>query len=101
MSTMFNEVQCLAEPGRAHYGGGLIVNPEFNRGVEGWTVFGQGAIKQGTSKESGNRFIVAHCRRKPLDSFSQKILLENGKLYSFSGKIYSVFLWVTEHEKGT
>ncbi|TXG64096.1 hypothetical protein EZV62_011090 [Acer yangbiense] len=84
MSTMFNEAQCLAEPGRAHYGGGRIVNPEFNRGVEGWTVFGQGAIKQGTSKESGNRFIVAHSRRKPLDSFSQKILLENGKFYSFS-----------------
>ncbi|KAK0582252.1 hypothetical protein LWI29_023427 [Acer saccharum] len=84
MSTMFNEAQCLAEPGRAHYGGGLIVNPEFNRGVEGWTVFGQGAIKQGASKESGNRFIVAHSRRKPLDSFSQKILLENGKFYSFS-----------------
>ncbi|KAK4849077.1 hypothetical protein QYF36_020563 [Acer negundo] len=76
--------KCLAAPGKAHYGGGLIVNPEFDRGVEGWTVFGQGAIKQGTSKESGNRFIVSHSRREPLDSFSQKIQLENGKFYSFS-----------------
>ncbi|KAL5855316.1 hypothetical protein ACOSQ4_005118 [Xanthoceras sorbifolium] len=75
--------KCLAEPRSAHYRGGLIINPEFNSGIEGWSVFGQGAIKERTSK-GGNRFIVAHSRRKPLDSFSQKIQLEKGKLYSFS-----------------
>lgn len=77
--------QCLAEPRRAHYGGGLTVNPEFNRGTEGWTAFGQAAIREATSKE-GNKYIVAHSRTNPLDSFSQKVQLEKGKLYSFSGE---------------
>ncbi|KAJ0078263.1 hypothetical protein Patl1_37385 [Pistacia atlantica] len=50
--------QCLADPQRTHFGGGIIVNPEFNQGTKGWTVFGQGAIKEGTS-ERGNKFIMA------------------------------------------
>lgn len=86
--TMWKKIsinQCLAEPRRAHYGGGLIVNPEFNRGLEGWTAFGQGAVREATSKE-GNNYIVAYCRTNPLDSFSQKVQLEKGKLYSLSGK---------------
>ncbi|KRH35662.1 hypothetical protein GLYMA_10G256900v4 [Glycine max] len=64
--------QCLAEPERAQYGGGIIVNPGFDHNIEGWTVFGKGAIKEPMSKE-GNRFIVANNRTQPLDSFSQKV----------------------------
>ncbi|KAJ7967580.1 Endo-1,4-beta-xylanase [Quillaja saponaria] len=75
--------ECLVEPQRALYGGGIIVNPEFANSIEGWTVFGEGAIEERISKE-GNRFIVAHSRTRPRDSFSQKVQLQKGKLYSLS-----------------
>ncbi|KAK7390979.1 hypothetical protein VNO78_19238 [Psophocarpus tetragonolobus] len=75
--------KCLAEARRAQCGGGLIVNPGFDHSIRGWTVFGKGAIKEGISKE-GNRFIVAHNRTQPLDSFSQKVQLQKGMLYTFS-----------------
>ncbi|KAI4298569.1 hypothetical protein L6164_032114 [Bauhinia variegata] len=75
--------ECLVEPQRALYGGGIIVNPEFDHSIEGWTVFGKAAIEQRISKE-GNRFIVARNRTQPLDSFSQKVQLDKGIIYSFS-----------------
>ncbi|KAK7280255.1 hypothetical protein RJT34_25317 [Clitoria ternatea] len=75
--------ECLAEPGRAHYRGGVIVNPGFDHNLEGWTVFGNGAIDERISNE-GNRFIVARNRTHPLDSFSQKVQLKQGMLYTFS-----------------
>ncbi|XP_038681222.1 endo-1,4-beta-xylanase 5-like isoform X2 [Tripterygium wilfordii] len=78
--------QCVVQPGRTHYGGGIIVNPEFNHGIEGWTTFGQGVIKEGMSEE-GNRFVVAHRRTRSLDGISQKVVLEEGMLYSFSAWI--------------
>ncbi|KAG4998439.1 hypothetical protein JHK82_029231 [Glycine max] len=79
----FENNQCLAEPRRAQYGGGIIVNPGFDHNIEGWTVFGKGAIKERISN-GGNRFIVAHNRTHPLDSFSQKVQLKKGMLYTFS-----------------
>ncbi|KAK7357589.1 hypothetical protein VNO80_16882 [Phaseolus coccineus] len=75
--------KCLVEPERAHYGGGIIVNPAFDHNIEGWTAFGKGSIKEQISNE-GNRFIVAHNRTQPLDSFSQKVQLQKGMLYTFS-----------------
>ncbi|XP_057427478.1 endo-1,4-beta-xylanase 5-like [Lotus japonicus] len=75
--------ECLAEPHREHYGGGIIVNPGFDHNLEGWTVFGNGAIEERRSNE-GNAFIVARNRTQPLDSFSQKIQLKKGMLYTFS-----------------
>ncbi|KAK7343527.1 hypothetical protein VNO77_12324 [Canavalia gladiata] len=77
-------IECLKEPQRAHYGGGIIVNPGFDNNIEGWTVFGKGAIEERISNE-GNRFIVARNRTQPLDSFSQKVKLKKGMLYTFSG----------------
>ncbi|XP_028222219.1 endo-1,4-beta-xylanase 5-like isoform X1 [Glycine soja] len=79
----FENKQCLAEPRRAQYGGGIIVNPGFDHNIEGWTAFGNGAIKEVMSN-GGNRFIVAHNRTQPLDSFSQKVQLKKGMLYTFS-----------------
>ncbi|KAG5153000.1 hypothetical protein JHK84_029472 [Glycine max] len=73
----------ISEPRRAQYGGGIIVNPGFDHNIEGWTVFGKGAIKERISN-GGNRFIVAHNRTHPLDSFSQKVQLKKGMLYTFS-----------------
>lgn len=77
--------QCLGNPFEALYGGGIVVNPEFNYNIEGWKAFGEGEIEERLSKE-GNRFIVAHSRKHPSDSFSQKVQVEEGKIYSFSGK---------------
>lgn len=74
----------MAEPKIAQYGGGIILNPGFDHSIEGWTVFGKGAIKERVSNE-GNIFIVAHNRTQPLDSFSQKVQLKKGMLYTFSG----------------
>ena len=77
--------QCLVKPGvGALYGGGIIVNPEFNDNIEGWSVFGNGKLEARVSKD-GNRFIVAHNRTQPFDSFSQKVQVEQGNIYSFSG----------------
>ncbi|KAG5074971.1 hypothetical protein JHK84_056202 [Glycine max] len=73
----------ISEPRRAQYGGGIIVNPGFDHNIEGWTAFGNGAIKEVMSN-GGNRFIVAHNRTQPLDSFSQKVQLKKGMLYTFS-----------------
>ncbi|XVE49336.1 hypothetical protein DITRI_Ditri01bG0074800 [Diplodiscus trichospermus] len=78
--------QCLAAPKRAQYGGGIIVNPEFNEGTKGWTGTGEGTIREGVS-EDGNRFIVVQNRTDPLDSFSQTVQLEKGNFYTFSAWI--------------
>jgi len=80
----FEIKQCLVEPERAQYGGGIIVNPGFDHSIEGWTVFGKGSIKEQISNE-GNRFIVAYNRTQPLAGFSQKVQLQKGMLYTFSG----------------
>jgi len=66
------------------YGGGIIVNPQFTYGTYGWTVSGQGEIAERVSR-TNNGFMVAYNRKLPLDSFSQKVLLEKGKFYMFSG----------------
>ncbi|CAK7330169.1 unnamed protein product [Dovyalis caffra] len=75
-------MQCLARP-QSNYGVGISVNPEFRHGIEGWNVFGNGAMREGRSKE-GNMFIVAYNRSKPSDSISQKVQFQKRKLYSFS-----------------
>ncbi|XWS68135.1 hypothetical protein CRYUN_Cryun04dG0064500 [Craigia yunnanensis] len=77
---------CLAAPKRAQYGGGIIVNPEFNQGTKGWTFSGKGAIREGVS-EDANKFIVVQNRTDPLDSFSQTVQLEKGNFYTFSAWI--------------
>lgn len=77
--------QCLVEPLDPLYGGGIIVNPEFNHNTEGWKAFGEGRIEVRRTSKHGNKFIVAHNRTHPLDSFSQMVQVEEGKIYSFSG----------------
>jgi len=76
--------QCMKEPQRAQYGGGIIVNSGFDHNIEGWTVFGNGTIEERISND-GNRFIVASKRTQSLDSFSQTVQLEKGLIYTFSG----------------
>ncbi|KAF7811085.1 endo-1,4-beta-xylanase 5-like isoform X2 [Senna tora] len=83
VSLFHGDYDCLKEPKRAQYGGGIIVNPGFDQRLEGWKVSGKGGIEVRSSKE-GNRFIVAKNRTHPLHSFSQKIQLLKGRLYTFS-----------------
>ncbi|KAJ9175130.1 hypothetical protein P3X46_013712 [Hevea brasiliensis] len=75
--------ECLIEPQRAQYGGGIVANPEFTYSLEGWTVYGEGAIREGISKD-GNKYIIAHSRTQSLDSASQTVQFEEGNLYIFS-----------------
>ncbi|XAR52930.1 Endo-1,4-beta-xylanase [Bertholletia excelsa] len=74
---------CLASPHKPQYGGGIVVNPELDHGLKGWTAFGDAKIERRASKE-GNTFVVAHNRQHPHDSFSQKFYLEKRKLYTLS-----------------
>ncbi|XP_042519796.1 endo-1,4-beta-xylanase 4-like [Macadamia integrifolia] len=76
-------ILCLGEAQKPQYGGGLILNPEFSDGLQGWTVFGHGNIELRTSTQ-GNQFIVAYNRTNPQDSFSQMIYLKEGIFYTFS-----------------
>ncbi|KAJ6905758.1 hypothetical protein NC652_023499 [Populus alba x Populus x berolinensis] len=78
--------KCLVEPKTAQDGGGIIANPDFTHGMEGWAVHGQGAMKEEMSR-NGNRFIVAYNRTQSLDSISQKVQLGGGLIYSFSAWI--------------
>lgn len=77
--------ECLANPHKPQYGGGVIVNPELNEGLKGWSSFGNAKIQHRESK--GNKFIVALGRNQQHASVSQKVSLQSGKLYTFSAWI--------------
>lgn len=71
------QLDCFANPCKPQYGGGIIINPEFNHGQKGWTAFGNKRWNKG-----GHNFIVARCRNQPHDSVSQKLYLHKDKLYT-------------------
>ncbi|XP_073120301.1 endo-1,4-beta-xylanase 5-like [Henckelia pumila] len=75
--------ECLKNPLGPQYGGGIVTNPEINKGLEGWARFGGSIIKNRQSKD-GNKYIVASNRSHSFHSFSQRFLLEKEKLYTFS-----------------
>ncbi|XP_058068725.1 endo-1,4-beta-xylanase 5-like [Magnolia sinica] len=77
---------CLEEPLKPQYGGGILINPQFNHGLKGWSRFGLAQIEERVSK-GGNRFIVAHSRNQSDDSVSQKLYLYKDRLYTFSAWI--------------
>ncbi|KAL8161011.1 hypothetical protein V2J09_012500 [Rumex salicifolius] len=77
-------VECLEEPWSVQYRGGILENPGFDNETQGWTSFGNGNIKINATKR-GNKFIAAFKRQSPIDSFSQRVVLEDGKIYAFSG----------------
>ncbi|GLT47384.1 hypothetical protein SLA2020_210860 [Shorea laevis] len=79
-------LECLENPWKPHYNGGIIVNPESNFGLQGWYPFGGAKIQHRVSA-GGNKFIVAHARNQPFDSASQKIYLKKNMLYTFSAWI--------------
>ncbi|KAF7055074.1 hypothetical protein CFC21_062648 [Triticum aestivum] len=77
-------VECLVEPMEPHYGGGVIVNPDFNAGLRGWSAFGYGSVAEGASVATGNRYAVAGNRTRPYHSVSQKVYLQNDTHYTLS-----------------
>ncbi|KAL5561382.1 hypothetical protein UlMin_031129 [Ulmus minor] len=81
----FFQFQCLESPHKPQYGGGIIVNPEFNEGLKGWSSFGEAKIQHIESQ--GNNFIAAHTRSHHHASISQKLYLDKNKLYTFSAWI--------------
>lgn len=83
--------QCLLYPLAPQYGGGLVANPTFDNGLEGWGLFGQARIEIRRSR-TGNQFIVAKHRIHPYDSFSQRLHLIKGQFYTFSGNLVILFL---------
>ncbi|XP_022897759.1 uncharacterized protein LOC111411460 [Olea europaea var. sylvestris] len=74
---------CLVKPEEAHYGGGIVVNPELNHGLKGWTTLGNAKVELQES-EDGNKYIVVSNRNRTFDCFTQKFNLEKDKLYVFS-----------------
>ncbi|KAL0335090.1 UNVERIFIED_CONTAM: Endo-1,4-beta-xylanase 4 [Sesamum radiatum] len=44
-------IQCLAEPLDPQYGGGLVGNPNFDSGLDEWSVFGGGKVAVRKSKK--------------------------------------------------
>ena len=73
------------KPHKPQYRGGIIINPEFDDGLKGWSNFGNAKIQHRESH--GNKFIVAHTRNQPYDSVSQKLYLQKDNIYSFSGDL--------------
>ncbi|KAK2429906.1 endo-1,4-beta-xylanase [Trifolium repens] len=78
-------IECLAQPQKPLYNGGIIENPELNDGLKGWTTFGDAKIEHRESL--GNKYVIAHSRNQPHDSVSQKIHLQKGLHYSLSAWI--------------
>ncbi|XP_031256147.1 endo-1,4-beta-xylanase 5-like, partial [Pistacia vera] len=75
-------IECLENPHKPQYGGGIITNPDFNLGTKGWSAFG--SAKTEHKQLGSNKFIVARNRNQPYDSVSQTIDLQKDKLYTFS-----------------
>ncbi|XP_047173042.1 endo-1,4-beta-xylanase 5-like [Vigna umbellata] len=78
-------IECLTQPLKPQYNGGIIRNPDLNNGLEGWNSFGDAKIEHRES--SGNKYVVAHSRKHAHDSVSQKISIEKGKHYTLSAWI--------------
>ncbi|KAF3435561.1 hypothetical protein FNV43_RR22650 [Rhamnella rubrinervis] len=78
-------IECLQNPHKPQYGGGIIMNPELEDGLKGWSTFGKAKIQHRDSH--GNHFVVAHSRTQPPDSVSQRLYLHQNNLYTFSAWI--------------
>ncbi|XP_010228324.1 uncharacterized protein LOC100828321 [Brachypodium distachyon] len=76
-------IECLKNPTRPLYNGGIIQNSEFNNGLAGWSVpFGVNTSV--ISSPSGNKFAETSNKAQPSRSVSQKFLMEANHHYSLS-----------------
>ncbi|KAH9314692.1 hypothetical protein KI387_023319 [Taxus chinensis] len=79
----FATTKCVSLPLPSSYGGGIIVNPEFENGLTGWSTFG-GSKLEIRSDQYGNKYIVASGRKNGYDSASQKLNLTQGLMYTLA-----------------
>ncbi|PHT63947.1 hypothetical protein T459_32245 [Capsicum annuum] len=77
-------IQCLKNPLKPQYNGGIVVNSEFNDGLNGWSLAGGAKIGNNVSSD-GNKFIVASERKGSYHGFSQTFQLDKDKFYVISG----------------
>lgn len=77
--------QCLADPLRAQYNGGIVVNPDMNEGLKGWSKSGFANMATRMSSSTNNTFIVATNRKGALHGFTQKYFLQKDTHYVTSG----------------
>ncbi|CAN7132736.1 unnamed protein product [Brassica rapa subsp. narinosa] len=75
-------IECLGNPNKPQYNGGIIVNPDLQNGSQGWSQMGN--TKVDFTEFGGNKFVIARGRNQSYDSVSQKVYLEKGLLYTFS-----------------
>ncbi|KAL1215825.1 Endo-1,4-beta-xylanase 5 [Cardamine amara subsp. amara] len=75
-------IECLENPYKPQYNGGIIVNPDLQNGSQGWSQFGNAKVD--FREFGGNKFVVSQQRNQSYDSVSQKVHLEKGLLYTFS-----------------
>ncbi|XP_018479037.1 endo-1,4-beta-xylanase 5-like [Raphanus sativus] len=75
-------IECLEDPHKPQYNGGIIVNPDLQNGSHGWSQFANAKID--FREFGGNKFVVARGRNQSYDSVSQKVYLQKGLLYTFS-----------------
>ncbi|KAJ4767411.1 hypothetical protein LUZ62_032690 [Rhynchospora pubera] len=75
--------ECLGEPLKPQYGGGIIVNPAFDESLDGWGSYDTAHVIHKVSK-SGNMFSAARERSAPHHSISQKVMLEKDTHYILS-----------------
>ncbi|KAF3625233.1 putative transcription factor bHLH84-like [Capsicum annuum] len=78
------DADCLKNPLKPQYNGGIVVNSELNDGLNGWSLAGDAKIKNNVSSD-GNKFIVASERKGPNHGFSQTFQLDKDKFYVISG----------------
>ncbi|KAI3702322.1 hypothetical protein L6452_28056 [Arctium lappa] len=64
--------ECLKNPNKPQYDGGIVVNPELNDGDKGWTSLGNAELQIRRS-DTGNGFAVANRRNQSFDSISQDL----------------------------
>ncbi|CAN7032385.1 unnamed protein product [Brassica rapa subsp. trilocularis] len=75
-------IECLGNPNKPQYNGGIIVNPDLQNGSQGWSQLGNAKVD--FTEFGGNKFVIARGRNRSYDSVSQKVYLEKGLLYTFS-----------------
>ncbi|XP_055819227.1 endo-1,4-beta-xylanase 5-like [Solanum dulcamara] len=78
--------ECLKNPLKPQYNGGIVINPEFNDGLNGWSLLGVAKVENNVSSD-GNKFIVASERKGPYHGLSQEFQLDKDKFYVISGWI--------------
>ncbi|CAA2997949.1 endo-1,4-beta-xylanase A-like [Olea europaea subsp. europaea] len=65
-------VECLAKPMEPQYSGGMVLNPELEHGLNGWTPFGDAKLEHQES-ENGNKYIVSHGKAHITAIFKTKV----------------------------